>query len=270
MSVFKDDILAGKVAFVTGGGSGIGRALAMALAEHGADVAVFGRTASTLEETAHAITTKFRKACLTLVGDVRKPETVEAALASLLGQLGKVDIVINNAAGNFLCPAERLSYNGFGTVLDIDTKGTWNVCKAAHAAWLGAHGGNILNITGTLQFSGIAQQLHFSAAKAGIDALTRTLAVEWGPSGIRVNAIAPGPIADTGGAARLFPGPFQDNLREHNPLRRLGTVEDVTELALFVLSEAGRNIHGAILVSDGGDCLTRAWSFPVTPPGAGP
>src|SRR5262249_15826399 len=161
------------------------------------------------------------------------------------------------AAGNFLCPAADLSPNGFGVVLDIDAKGSWNCCRAAYQAWMGTRGGCILNISATLHYGATVEQLHVSAAKAALDPLTPNLhlALEWGPLGIRVNAIAPGPIADTEGARRLFPGDAAERLKERIPIRRLGTIEDVVNLALFVLSDAAANINGAILVTDGGAWL---------------
>ena len=174
----------------------------------------------------------------------------------MVEQFGRLDIVINNAAGNFLCPAADLSPGGFGVVLDIDAKGTWNVTRAAYLAWLRTHGGQVLNISATLHYGGTPAQLHVAAAKAAVDALTRNLAVEWGPQGIRVNAIAPGPIAETEGASRLFPGAAAERLRNVTPTRRLGTIADVANLALFLLSDAAANINGAIVVTDGGLCLT--------------
>jgi peroxisomal 2,4-dienoyl-CoA reductase len=164
-------------------------------------------------------------------------------------------LLVNAAAGNFLCRAADLSPNGFGAVIDIDAKGTWNVSRAAYHAGMKTHGGQILNISATLHYGGTPLQLHVSAAKAAIDALTRNLAVEWGPQGIRVNAIAPGPISDTEGARRLFPGAVAERLRQAIPTRRLGTIADVVNLSLFVLSDAAANINGAILVTDGGLCL---------------
>ena len=141
-------------------------------------------------------------------------------------------------------------------MIDIDAKGTWNVSRAAYRARLKDHGGQILNISATLHYGGTPGQVHVAAAKAAVDAMTRTLAVEWGPQGIRVNAIAPGPIGDTEGARRLFPGEQADRLRSMIPTRRLGSIDDIVNLALFVLSDAGSNINGAILVSDGGLCHT--------------
>jgi 2,4-dienoyl-CoA reductase [(3E)-enoyl-CoA-producing], peroxisomal len=256
MSVFRSDLFGGKVALITGGGTGIGRGIAEGLAAHGADTVIMSRQSEHLTPTAQAITEQRGKRCLPLVADVRRPEEVEAAVAQTLEVMGRIDILINGAAGNFLCPASELSSNGFGTILDIDAKGTWNVSRSVYLAWMRAHGGRILNISATLHYGGTPAQLHACAAKAAVDALTKTLAVEWGPQQIRVNAIAPGPIGDTEGARRLFPGAVGERLRAISPLRRLGTIQDVVNLALFVLSDAAANINGALLVTDGGLSLT--------------
>ena len=193
-SIFTAGILKDHVAFVTGGGTGITGGVARALAEAGASVALVSRNLDHLQPAADAINESGGKA-IAVVADVRQPEAVEAAVATTVEQLGKIDIVINGAAGNFLCNAEQLSPNGFGTVVDIDLKGTFNVSRAAFAQ-LKEHRGQILNISATLHYLGTPMQLHVSAAKAGVDALTRNLAVEWGRFGIRVNAIAPGPIEE--------------------------------------------------------------------------
>jgi peroxisomal 2,4-dienoyl-CoA reductase len=256
MSNFRENLFEGKVALITGGGTGICRGIAEALAQHGAATALLSRRAEHVEPTARQIAAATNRECLPLLADVRQPEAVAAAVTKVLEHLGRLDIVINGAAGNFVCPAADLSPNGFGVVLDIDAKGTWNVSRAAYAAWLGAHGGQILNISATLHYGGTPAQLHVAAAKAAVDALTRNLAVEWGPRGIRVNAIAPGPIADTEGASRLFPGEAADRLRHATPVRRLGMIADVAHLALFLLSDAAAHINGAIVVTDGGLCLT--------------
>ena len=196
-TIFADGILNGHVAFVTGGGTGITGGVARALAESGAAVALVSRKMEHLQPAADAINQNGGKA-LPVAADVRNPEEIEKAVAQTIEHFGKIDIVVNGAAGNFLCPAEELSPNGFGTVVDIDLKGTFNVCRATFAQ-LKEHRGQILNISATLHYLGTPLQLHVSAAKAGVDALTRNLAVEWGPYGIRVNAIAPGPIEDTEG-----------------------------------------------------------------------
>lgn len=255
MSIFRENLFDGTAALITGGGTGICRGIAEALAAHGARVAIVSRKEEHLAPTAKAISESTGRACLPLVADVRQPDQVEAAVARAVAEFGRLDILINGAAGNFLCPASELSYNGFGTVVDIDAKGTWNASKAAYAAWMGTHGGQILNISATLHYGGTPGQLHVAAAKAAVDALTRNLAVEWGPKGIRVNAIAPGPIADTEGARRLFPAEAGERLRNAVPTRRLGTIADIVNLSLFLLSDAAANINGAIVVSDGGLCL---------------
>lgn len=268
MSIYRADLFRGRVALVTGGGTGIGRGIAEALAAHGAETAVLSRSAEHVEPSANAIAEATGRRCLPLVADVRQPAQVDAAVARVVEELGGLDILINAAAGNFFCPSADLSPNGFGTVLDIDAKGTWNVSRAAYHARMGRHGGSILNISATLHYGGTPGQAHVAAAKAAVDALTRTLAVEWGPKGLRVNAIAPGPISDTEGARRLFPGEAAERLRQAIPSRRLGRIEDIVDLALFVVSDAAANLNGAILVSDGGLCL--AGNFGLLPGGAGP
>jgi 2,4-dienoyl-CoA reductase [(3E)-enoyl-CoA-producing], peroxisomal len=252
MSVFRDSLFEGKVALITGGATGIGFGIAEALARHGANVAIMSRKHDRLTLAAEQIVVITGRRCLPLVADVRQPEAVEPAVNRVVAEFGGLDILVNNAAGNFFCPSADLSPNGFGTVIDIDAKGTWNVSRAAYHARLKDHGGQILNISATLHYGGTPAQVHVAAAKAAVDALTRTLAVEWGAQGIRVNAIAPGPIGDTEGARRLFAGDVADLLRAAIPTGRLGTIDDIVNVALFVLSEAGANINGAILVSDGG------------------
>jgi peroxisomal 2,4-dienoyl-CoA reductase len=192
-----------------------------------------------------------------VAADVRNPEAVEKAIAATIERFGKIDIVINGAAGNFLCKAEELSPNGFGTVVDIDLKGTFNVCRAAFDQLKENHG-QVLNISATLHYLGTPMQLHVSAAKAGVDALTRNLAVEWGRYGIRVNAIAPGPIEDTEGMKRLVPEPVKDKLRKNIPLGRFGRISDIERAAVFLCSDAASFINGEILVVDGGQWLSAA------------
>jgi peroxisomal 2,4-dienoyl-CoA reductase len=252
-TIFTDDFLKNRVAFVTGGGTGITGGVARALAEAGASVALVSRKLEHLEPAAQAINENGGRA-LAVVADVRSPEDVERAVATTVEHFGKLDIAINGAAGNFLCTAEELSPNGFGTVVDIDLKGTFNVCRAAFAQ-LKEHRGQILNISATLHYLGTPMQLHVSAAKAGVDALTRNLAVEWGRYGIRVNAIAPGPIEDTEGMRRLVPEPIKERLRKNIPLGRFGRIADIEKAALFMCSDAASFINGTVLVVDGGQWL---------------
>ncbi len=251
--IFADGILRGHVAFVTGGGTGITGGVARALAEAGANVALVSRSMEHLEPAAKAIN-EARGRAIAIAADVRKPEEVEKAVAATVERFGRVDIVINGAAGNFLCAAEELSPNGFGTVVDIDLKGTFNVCRAAFAE-LKKNRGQILNISATLHYLGTPMQLHVSAAKAGVDALTKNLAVEWGRYGIRVNAIAPGPIEDTEGMQRLVPEPTKAKLRKKIPLGRFGLIKDIENAAVFLCSEAASYINGAVIVVDGGHWL---------------
>jgi peroxisomal 2,4-dienoyl-CoA reductase len=248
-----DGVLAGRAALVTGGGTGICRGIAIALAEAGADVAIASRKPEHLERTAKEIAA-IRGRSLAVAADVRDFAAVERAVAETVSRFERLDILVNGAAGNFLCLAENLSPNGFGTVVDIDLKGTFHASKAA-LPHLKARGGSILNVSATLHYGGTPAQLHVSAAKAGIDALTRNLAVEWGPYGIRVNAVAPGPIADTEGVKRLLIGPAREKVIGMIPLRRLGTIDDVANVAVFLCSDAAAYVNGAILPVDGGGWL---------------
>lgn len=252
--IFAGGILQGHVALVTGGGTGITGGVARALAEAGAHVALVSRSMEHLEPAAAAINEKQAGAAFPVAADVRDPDQVAAAIAATVERFGKIDIVVNGAAGNFLCKPEELSPNGFGSVVDIDLKGTFNVCRAAFGQ-LKQHGGQILNISATLHYLGTPMQLHVSAAKAGVDALTRNLAAEWGRHGIRVNAIAPGPIEDTEGMKRLVPEPIKEKLRSRVPLGRLGRIEDIENAAVFLCSDAASYINGAVLVVDGGHWL---------------
>jgi peroxisomal 2,4-dienoyl-CoA reductase len=252
-SIFNEGIFKGRVAFVTGGGTGITGGVARALAEAGAAVALVSRKMDHLIPAAQAINENGGSA-IAVATDVRQPEEVERAIAQTVEQLGKIDIVVNGAAGNFLCAAEELSPNGFGTVVDIDLKGTFNVCRAAFAQ-LKEHHGQILNISATLHYLGTPMQLHVSAAKAGVDALTRNLAVEWGRYGIRVNAIAPGPIEDTEGMNRLVPQPVKERLLKKIPVGRFGRIADIEKAAVFLCSDAASFISGVVLVVDGGHWL---------------
>lgn len=249
-SIFASGILKERVAFVTGGGTGITGGVARALAGAGARVVLVSRKIEHLEAASEVIRNDGGEA-LPVAADVRNPEEVENAIKSGVEHFGKIDVVVNGAAGNFLCAAEQLSPNGFGTVVDIDLKGTFNVCRAAFEQ-LKQHRGQILNISATLHYGGTPFQLHVSAAKAGVDALTRNLAVEWGHYGIRVNGIAPGPIEDTEGMTRLVPEPVKDRLRKRVPLGRFGRIRDIEQSAIFLCSDAANFISGAVLVVDGG------------------
>src|SRR5207302_10694372 len=164
--------------------------------------------------------------CLAVAADVRDYAAVENAIAKTVEQYGHIDIVVNGAAGNFLCAADQLSPNGFGTIVDIDTKGTFNVCRAAFEE-LRKSKGQILNISATLHYLATPMQIHVAAAKAGVDAITRNLSAEWGRHDIRVNGIAPGPIEDTEGMNRLLKPELKEKLMRKVPLGRFGQIEDI-------------------------------------------
>lgn len=251
--VFNKDILQGKVAFVTGGATGITGGVARAMAEHGAKLAITSRKEENLIAKQQYIEENGGE-CLAVAADVRDPEAVENAIKTTMDHYGKIDIVVNGAAGNFLCWANELSPNGFGTVLDIDTKGTFNVCRASFEA-LKESKGQIINISATLHYLATPMQIHVAAAKAGVDAMTRNLSVEWGRHGIRVNGIAPGPIADTEGFKRLLDPKLLEMAKKRIPLKRFGEIADIEKAALFLASEAASYITGVTLVVDGGHWL---------------
>ncbi len=249
-NIFAADILQGRTAFVTGGATGITGGIARAFAEHGANIAITSRKQESLDAQ-KAVIEQLGGECLAIAADVRDFEAVSRAIAQTADHFGQIDIVVNGAAGNFLSPADELSSNGFGTVLDIDTKGTFNVCRAAYAE-LKRSGGQIINISATLHYLATPMQIHVSAAKAGVDAITRNLSVEWGRRGIRVNGIAPGPIEDTEGIRRLLPEELKQKLIKRIPLGRLGKIKDIENAALFLASDAASYINGVTLVVDGG------------------
>jgi peroxisomal 2,4-dienoyl-CoA reductase len=252
MTTFRHDILAGRVALVTGGGTGICKGIARAFAAHGASVCLVSRKPEVLAAAADEIARETGAQVSFAAADVRKPDEVNAAVAACLERFGRLDILVNGAAGNFLAPAAALSPNGFRTVIEIDLLGTFHAAKAAFEPLQKSGRGLILNLSATLQMHGTPLQAHAAAAKAGVDSLTRTLAVEWARLGIRVNAIAPGAIGDTEGMRRLAPGEVGRRILEQIPLGRFGTIDDVAGCALFLASDAGAWITGAVFVVDGG------------------
>ncbi|GJJ70520.1 2,4-dienoyl-CoA reductase [(3E)-enoyl-CoA-producing], peroxisomal [Entomortierella parvispora] len=252
-SIFKDDILKGKVAFVTGGGSGICKGMAEALARHGAKVTIFSRTLSKLEAAAKEMRASTGGEIFAVAGDVRDPKQVQAAVDQHMAHYGRLDILVNGAAGNFLSLTQHLSFNAFRSVIEIDLIGTFNTTRVCFPH-LKASKGSIINVTATLQFNGQVFQAHACAAKAGIDAMSLVWANEWGPLGIRSNCIAPGPIANTVGMAKLSPGDAEgDSVRI--PIGRMGEIRDIEHATLYLASEAGSFVTGQTLVVDGGNWL---------------
>ena len=253
---FDPNLLTDRVALVTGGGTGICRGIALAFARHGCHVAITSRKMEHLEPTVEELRGIGVRA-LARAADVRDPVAVGETVAAAVAALGRLDILINGAAGNFVCLAENLSPNGFGTVVDIDLKGTFNASRAA-LPHLKARGGSVINISATLPYLGTMGQSHAAAAKAGIDSLTRTLAVEWGPLGIRVNGIAPGPIDGTEGVRRLTSEASREQAVRTCPIGRLGTTDDIANAALYLCSAAASYVNGVTLVVDGGLWLRSA------------
>lgn len=257
LDVFRDGALAGRVALITGGGTGICRGIAAAYARLGAEVCIVSRKQDVLDQTAAAIAGDAGRAIHAVAADVRDPAAIQRAVQSTLERFGRLDTVINGAAGNFLAPAAALSPNGFRTVVDIDLNGTFHTSRAAFEALQASGDGLILNITATLHYHGTPLQIHASAAKAGVDAITRNLAVEWGGFGIRVCGIAPGPIAETEGVRRLAPGEVTDRIKTVIPAGRFGAIDEIAAAAVFLRSGAARYITGHTLVVDGGMCVAR-------------
>lgn len=257
-SIFRDDLFKDQVVFVTGGGSGICRGITERFLAHGAHAAITSRKQERLDAAAAEMREATGQKVLPVAADVRDPEAVSAAIAKTIETFGRIDVVVNGAAGNFLCPAAGLSPKGFRTVMEIDAGGTFNVSRAAFDAYLQEHGGCIINISATLQFSGTPFQIHAASAKAAVDQITRTLAVEWGPLGIRTNAVAPGPIDNTEGMTRLAPADMKEKLEKLIPAQRFGTIREVADATLFIASPAASYVNGEIFVVDGGQWLATA------------
>lgn len=250
-STFVPGLLKGKVAFVTGGGSGINRRIAERFAEAGAKVGLLGRTPEKLEDAAKAIRAAGGEA-KGFPADVRDFAAVEKAVSECAAAFGPIDILVNGAAGNFPAPAMAMSSNGFKSVMDIDVLGTFNVSRAAFDK-LKKPGASVINISAGQAYQPAMLQVHVCAAKAGVDMVTRVLAMEWGGAGVRVNSVTPGPIADTEGMSRLAPSEeAKKRITECVPLGRYGTKDDIADLCLFLCSPAASYITGAVLVCDGG------------------
>jgi len=253
---FREDLLRGKVALVTGGGSGIGFRIAEVLLRHGCVVAIASRSLTRVREAAHTLQAATGGDCEAIQCDVRSREATDSAVAAVLARFSRLDILINCAAGNFLAPAAQLSENAFKTVIDIDLVGTFNCSVSAYNSWMRENGGSIVNISATLAYRGDPLQAHAGSAKAGIDALCRHLAREWGPDGVRVNNVSPGPIENTEGLRRLggfMPEDAQARGMAKIPLGRYGRRRDIAEACLYLSSDAAAGyVTGHVLVVDGG------------------
>jgi NAD(P)-dependent dehydrogenase (short-subunit alcohol dehydrogenase family) len=256
-SAFNDNLLSGKVAFVAGGTSGINLEIARRYARAGAKVAVLSRKQDKVD-AATALIAQEGQATAGFAADVRNYEAVETALRQASETLGPLDIVLSGAAGNFLASVLGMSANAFKSVVDIDLLGTFHVLRACYP-YLNRPGASLISITAGQAVHPMMFQAHVCAAKAGINMLTKCLAMEWGPEGVRVNAISPGPIGDTEGMRRLAPTPeVEAAIKGRLALRDYGTTTDIAEAALFLASDSARYITGAILNVDGGNDLGDA------------
>lgn len=263
--MLRDGALEDKVIVVTGGGSGLGKSMTKYFLELGAKVAITSRDLEKLQNTAKELETETGGKCLAVQCDVRHYEQVEKMLQQVLEAFGRVDILLNNAAGNFISPTERLSANAFDTIIDIVLKGTKNCTLAFGKHWINTKqtNTNILNIVTTYAWTGSAYVVPSATAKAGVLAMTRSLAVEWAKYGIRTNAIAPGPFPTKGAWDRLLPGDLKDkfDLAKKVPLKRVGDYQELANLAAYLVSDFSAYLNGEVITIDGGEWLKGAGQF---------
>jgi NAD(P)-dependent dehydrogenase (short-subunit alcohol dehydrogenase family) len=260
--IFRDDLLDSRIALITGGSSGIGLGIARVYAELGATVVVVGRREAKLATAIDQLSRDVPGARLVAIAvDVRNHLAIRHSVDGIVERFGRLDILVNNAAGNFHCPTEQLSENAWRTVIDIDLHGTFNCCQAALAGLKASpHGGRIMNITVPQALSGWPGSAHAASAKAGVLSLTRSLAVEWGDYGIRVNNVLPGPITGTEGLKRLY----EDRGTADHEIKRMalgsfGLVDDIANACAFLASPGGDYVTGCDFMVDGGRWLKRGW-----------
>ncbi len=253
--IFSDTALKGKVAVITGGGTGIGKAIALEMAKAGADVVVASRRMEHIEPAAAEIAKLGRRA-LAVPVDVRDPAQVEAMVQKTVEAFGHLDIMVNNASGNFLVPAENLSLNGWNSVIGIVLQGTFHCCQAAGKVMIKQKKGVIINITANTAFTGSPGNVHNAAGKGAVTAMSRTLAVEWARYGIRVMDIAPGLIETEGVRQALWAAPGVDKaFLKRIPLKRYGKPEEIAYMAVFLASDAAAYVTGCTVQVDGGTGL---------------
>ncbi len=260
--MLRDDALKGKTIVVTGGGSGLGKSMTTYFLELGANVVITSRNIEKLQNVKIELEELTGGKVLPVQCDVRNYDEVEAMVAASVKEFGTVDVLLNNAAGNFISPTERLSANAFDTIIDIVLKGTKNCTLAFGKHWIDKKETNksVVNIVTTYAFTGSAYVVPSATAKAGVLALTRSLAVEWAKYGMRFNAIAPGPFPTKGAWDRLLPGELKEkfDLAKKVPLKRVGDHQELANLAAYLVSDFSSYINGEIIVIDGGEWLKGA------------
>jgi len=265
--MLRDNALEDKVIVITGGGSGLGKAMTKYFMELGARVAITSRDLEKLKITAQELESQTNGKCLPIACDVRHYDQVENMLQEVLKTYGKVDVLLNNAAGNFISPTERLSANAFDTVIDIVLKGSKNCTLAFGKHWIDQKetNKNILNIVTTYAWTGSAYVVPSATAKAGVLAMTRSLAVEWAKYGIRTNAIAPGPFPTKGAWDRLLPGDLAEkfDMAKKVPLKRVGDHQELANLAAYLVSDFSSYVNGEVITIDGGEWLKGAGQFNI-------
>lgn len=257
MKIFADGIVRDKVVLVTGGGTGIGRGIALSMAAYGAHLVLASRNPDHLQAVAHEAVAQGARA-LPVRTDLRQPDQVDALVQTALDTFGRIDVLVNNAAGSFLAAARKLTPKGWNTVIDTTLNGTFYCSRAVGLHMIEQGGGKIINITATLHFKGSPGLIAPAAAKAGVEALTKTLALEWAKFHVLVNAIAPGPVYTPGSESNLWSNKaFHDMVKRGVPLGRFGTAEDIANMVLYLASPAGDYITGATMVVDGGEWLKK-------------
>ncbi len=263
--MLRDNALQGKTYIVTGGGSGLGKAMTKYFLELGANVVITSRNLEKLQNTAQELRITAQGEVLALACDVRYYEQVVTMRDAAIAHFGQIDGLLNNAAGNFISPTERLSANAFDTIIDIVLKGTKNCTLALGKHWIDKKqdAATVLNIVTTYAWTGSSYVVPSATAKAGVLAMTRSLAVEWAKYGIRFNAIAPGPFPTKGAWDRLLPGDLKDkfDLAKRNPLKRVGVHQELANLAAYLMSDFSAYVNGEVITIDGGEWLKGAGQF---------
>jgi len=264
--IFRDDLLAGEVAIVTGGGTGIGASITRELARLGAHVVIASRKAEHIEPAAAALSAELGREVVGRVCDIRDRDSVQQLVQGTIDRFGRLDHLVNNGGGQFFCPAEAITPRGFDAVVSTNLTGTWNLTRAAADAWMLEHGGVVSNITMLTQgaFAGMA---HSVASRAGVEAMTRTLAVEWANRGIRLNSVAPGYVASAG--LKRYPKGLGlvEKMQSIVPMKRLATRDEVAWMVAFLHTRAGAYITGQTLTVAGGkDLWGDYWPIPDPTP----